>query len=71
MRRVSCGSGSCLPARRTLGYLVSCGSLWVAGLKHKESLAGLYVQQDSHVPNAHAHVSVASDVRAIIGLQDV
>jgi hypothetical protein len=37
----------------------------------KESLAGLPVRLDPHVPNARAHVSKAPDVRAIMGLQDV
>jgi hypothetical protein len=34
----------------------------------KKSLVGLSMQPDSHVPNAHAHVCKASDVRALMGL---
>jgi hypothetical protein len=37
---------------------------------HK-SLAGLPMQLGTHVPNAHAHVSKAPDIRAIMGLHDV
>jgi hypothetical protein len=37
----------------------------------KKSQASLPVQQDLPVPNACAHISKASDVRAIKGLQDV
>jgi hypothetical protein len=37
----------------------------------KKSLACLPVQLGLHVPNAHAHVSKAPDVRAIMGLQDM
>jgi hypothetical protein len=37
----------------------------------KKILAGLLVRQGSSVPNARAHVSKASDVMVIMGLQDV
>jgi hypothetical protein len=37
----------------------------------KKSLAGLPVQLDMHVPNAHTHVFKAPHVRAIMLLQDV
>jgi hypothetical protein len=37
----------------------------------KKNQASLPVQQDLPVPNACAHISKASDVRAIKGLQDV
>jgi hypothetical protein len=37
----------------------------------KKRLVGLPVQLGSHVPIAHVHVSKASDVGAIMGLQDV
>jgi hypothetical protein len=37
----------------------------------KKSLAGLYVQLGTHVPNTRAHVSKAPHVRAIMRLQDV
>jgi hypothetical protein len=67
----SCGSGSCLHTGRAPGCHASCDSLWATGLKPKKNLAGLPVQLGSHVPNACALVSKASDIRAITDLQDV
>jgi hypothetical protein len=40
-------------------------------LNIKKSLVGLLVQLDTHVLNAHAHVSKAPDIRAIMGQQDM
>jgi hypothetical protein len=40
-------------------------------LSIKKSLAGLSVQLGSHVPNAHTHISKVSNIRVIMGLQDV
>jgi hypothetical protein len=37
----------------------------------KKRLAGLPVQLGSYVPNAHAHISKAPDVKPIMGLQEV
>jgi hypothetical protein len=48
--------------------VVSCGP---RALNIKKSLAGLPVQLDSYISNAHVHVSKAPDVRAIMGLQDM
>jgi hypothetical protein len=41
------------------------------GSNIKKRLAGLPVQLGTHVPNVHMHVFKASDIRAIMGLQDV
>jgi hypothetical protein len=37
----------------------------------KKSLAGLPVQKSSRVPNTRVHISKASDIKAIMGLQDM
>jgi hypothetical protein len=47
------------------------GFLWTAGLKHKKSLTGMPVQLGAYAPNARTSVSKASDVKVIMGLQDV
>jgi hypothetical protein len=46
---------------------VSRGYLWAVSLNIKKSLVGLLVQLDTHVLNAHTHVSKAPDIRAIMG----
>jgi hypothetical protein len=40
-------------------------------LNIKKSLAGLFLQQCPPILNLHAHVSKSSNVRVIMGLQDV
>jgi hypothetical protein len=70
-RRVSCGSGSCLPAgglRAATRPAVPCG---LRATSIKKRLAGLPVRQGPPVPNARTHVSEACDVKAIMSLQDV
>jgi hypothetical protein len=69
---MSYGSGPRLPAGvlsdTTMCPTAPCVS---RALSIKKSLAGLPVPLGTHVPNAHAHVSNALDVRAIMRLQDV
>jgi hypothetical protein len=69
---MSYGSGSHLPAEVGSGAVTCptapCGP---RASSIKKSMADLPVQLGTHVSNAHTHISKASDVRAIIGLQDV
>jgi hypothetical protein len=67
---MSYGSGSCHLAGRAPGYHTSCSPLWAVGLKHEEK-PSMPVQQSSRVPNTRVHVSKKSDIRAIMGLQDM
>jgi hypothetical protein len=69
---VSYASGPRLPAEVGFGvatYTVAPYGLWALSIK--KSLAGMLVQVGTHVPNARAHVFKTSDIRAIMGLQDV
>jgi hypothetical protein len=70
VRRLSCGSGSCLPAERAPSYNVPCDPLWAMDYSIKKSLVGMSVQLGSIVHNARAHVSKTPDAR-VMGLQDV
>jgi hypothetical protein len=69
---VSYGSEPRLPAEVSSGIATCpttpCGP---QASSIKKSLAVLPVKLGTHVPNACAHISKASDIRAIMRLQDV
>jgi hypothetical protein len=69
--RMSCGSESYLPARRSPGYHVSYGPLWAVGHRYKEKPSRPPVRLDTRVPNARMHISKTHDIRAIMILQDM
>jgi hypothetical protein len=60
-----------LPGGFRCRHRMPCGFLWTTDSSIKKRLAGLPVQLGTHVPNARASVSNASDVRAIMCMQDV
>jgi hypothetical protein len=75
---VSSGAATCPMAPDLTSWLrwapmLSCVSRFPVGCgpQAQKSLAGLLVQLGTHVPNACAHISIAPNVRDIMGLQDV